>query len=70
MMKNAFYFVLKVLFVFDIIIFLLCLFGYVEKQLDKKTMVNYKIYDITYWSTNNCNIEVAQYLKIQWQSDN
>ena len=69
-MKNAFYFVLKVLFVFDIIIFLLCLFGYVEKQLDKKTMVNYKIYDITYWSTNNCNIEVAQYLKIQWQSDN
>ena len=69
-MKNAFYFVLKVLFVFDIIIFLLCLFGYVEKQLDKKTMVNYKIYDVTYWSTNNCNIEVAQYLKIQWQSDN
>ena len=44
-MKNAFYFVLKVLFVFDIIIFLLCLFGYVEKRLDKKTMVNYKIYD-------------------------
>ena len=69
-MKNAFYFVLKVLFVFDIIIFLLCLFGYVEKRLDKKTMVNYKIYDVTDWSTNNCNIEVAQYLKIQGQSDN
>ena len=31
--------------------------------LDKKLMVNFKIYDVTDWSTNNCNTHIAQYLK-------
>ena len=47
MMKNAFHFMLKALFVLDILTFLSRVFGYVEKRLDKKAMVNYKIYDVT-----------------------
>ena len=47
MMKNAFHFMLKALFVLDIFTFLSRVFGYVEKRLDKKAMVNYKIYDVT-----------------------
>ena len=35
-MKNPFYFALKGLFVLDIFLFLSWLFGYVEKQHDKK----------------------------------
>ena len=42
-MKNAFYFTLKALFVLGKFTFLSRLFGYVEKQLDKKAMVNFKI---------------------------
>ena len=26
-----------------------------EKLLDKKDMVNFKIYDLKAWETNNCN---------------
>ena len=33
---------LKALFFLDIFIFLFRLFGYVEKRIDKKTMVNFK----------------------------
>ena len=40
--KNAFYFMLKALFVLEIFTFLSWLFGYVEKRLDKKAMVNFK----------------------------
>ena len=43
--------------------FLSWLFGHVEKQLDEKYKVNFKIYDITTWETNNCNARIAQYLK-------
>ena len=45
-MKNA-QFKLKALFVLEIFTFLSSLFGYVEKQLDGKAMVNFKIYDVT-----------------------
>ena len=38
---------LKALFVLDIFTFLSRVFGYVEKRLDRKAMVNYKIYDVT-----------------------
>ena len=48
-MKNYFYFMLKVLFILEIK-FLSCLFGYVEKCLDKKARANVKIYDITDWT--------------------
>ena len=46
MMKNAFYFMLKALFVLEIFKFLFC-FGYVKKRLHKKAKVNFKIYDVT-----------------------
>ena len=62
MMKNAFCFTLKALFVLEIFKFLSWLFGYVEKRLDKKAMVNSKVYDVTDWTTNNCNTYIAQYL--------
>ena len=42
-----FFFLLKTLFSLEIITFLSWLFGYVEKQLDKRAMVIFKIYDIT-----------------------
>ena len=38
MMKNAYYFLLKVLFVLGV-------FCSIQKRLDKKTIVNFKIYD-------------------------
>ena len=57
--KSCFYFMLKVLFILEIFTFLYHIFGYVEKRLDKKAMVNFKIYDITNWITNICNIHTA-----------
>ena len=46
-MKNAFYFMVKALFVPKI--------GHVEKRLSKKAKVNFKIHDVTDWITNNYN---------------
>ena len=65
MLKNTFYFMLKALFVLEIFTYLSWLFGYVEKGLDKKAIVNFKIYDVTDWTTNNYNTLIAQYLKKQ-----
>ena len=62
-MKNAFYFMLKALLIFEILTFTSWLFGYVEKRLDKKAMVNFKVYDVTDWTTNDHNTHIAQYLK-------
>ena len=39
------------------------LFGYVEKQLDKKAKVNFKIYNVNDWTRNNYNTHIAQYIK-------
>ena len=50
MMKNAFYFKLKALFVLNIFEFLSLLLGDVEKQPDQKDEVNFKIYDVTTWA--------------------
>ena len=63
MMKNAFYFVLKALFVLGTFTFLSWLFVCVEKRLNKKAKVNFKIYDVKNWTTNNYNTHVAQYFK-------
>ena len=52
----AFYFILKAFFVLKIIEFLSWLFGHVDK-------VNFKIYDVTIWLTNNRNTHIAQYLR-------
>ena len=43
MMKNAFYFMFKALFVLEIFTFLSRPFGYVEKRLDQKTKVNFRL---------------------------
>ena len=45
------------------------LFGHVEKRLDSKYKVDFKIYDTTTWKTNNDNTHIAQYLKKQRQLD-
>ena len=65
MMENAFYFNLKSLFVLEIFRFLSQLFGYVGKRLDKKVMIDFKVYDVTYWMTVNYNAHIMQYLKNQ-----
>ena len=49
MMKNTFYLTLKAPFVVKIINFLSRLFSHVGKWLDKKTMINFKIRDVTNW---------------------
>ena len=54
---------LKTLFVLEIITFLSCFFGYIEKRLDKKVKVESKIRDLTDWTTNNYHSHVAQYIK-------
>ena len=61
-MKNDFYFSLKALFILKIFKFLSWLFGHLEKMPDQKNKVNFKIYDITVWLTNNCNKHIVQYL--------
>ena len=62
MMKNAFYFTLKALFVLKIFKFLSWLFGHVEKRLDQKDKVDFEIHDVTIWLTSNLNTHIAQYL--------
>ena len=52
MVANAFSFILKALFVLEIYRFLFWLFVFVEKRLDKKAMVNIKIYEVTDWRRN------------------
>ena len=51
MMKNAFYFTLKTLFVLKIFKILSQFSDHVEKQLEKKDKINFKICGIT-----NCTI--------------
>ena len=48
-MKNAFYFMLEALFIPKTLKYLSSLFGYVEKRLNEKAKVNFKIYDVTNW---------------------
>ena len=63
MMKNAFYFTLKARLVLKIFKFLSWIFGHVEKRLDWRDKVNFKIYDVTTWLTNTFNTNIDQYLK-------
>ena len=62
MMKNAFYSILKAVFVFKIFKFSSRLFGHVEKMINWKDKINFKIYDVTTWLPNNYNAHTAQYL--------
>ena len=61
LIKNVFCFMLKTIFVLKIFKFLSSLFDHVEKRLDWKRKVNFKIYDVTTWLRNNCHTHVAQY---------
>ena len=63
MMKNAFYFTSKAVFVLKVFNFLSWLFGHVAKQLNWKDKVNVKFYDVTTLLTNNCNTHIALYLE-------
>ena len=55
----------KALFVFEIVTFLSGLFGYVVKRLNKKAMVNFKIYDVTVLAASNYNIHLPNILRIK-----
>ena len=46
--EKCFLFHVKVSFLIEIFTFLCWLFGYVEKRLDKKAMVNFKICEVTH----------------------
>ena len=70
MMKNAFYFTLEARFVRKIFKCLYWLFGHVAKGLDSKNEVNFEMYGVKTWSTNNYNIHIAQYLKNWMQPGN
>ena len=61
-MKNAFYFILKALFVLKIFKFLSWLFGRAEKWFDWKDKVSFEIYDVATYLTNNNNKLTAKYL--------
>ena len=52
-MKNAFYSMLKALYVIKIFKVLSDVFGDVRKRIDKKVKINLKIYDVTDWTNNN-----------------
>ena len=65
MMKNAFYFVLKALFVLKIFKFLFWLFGHVEKTAWLKRYVNIEIHDLTAWLIKNYNTHFTQISRIK-----
>ena len=58
-MKNAFYFILKALFVLEIFTYFSWLFGYIEKRLNKKALVDFKICGVTDWTRNNYNTHIS-----------
>ena len=69
LMKNAFYFMLKALFVFKIFAFFSDFLVYVEKWLDKKAKFCFKNYDVTGETTKNYNTQISQYCK-KWTMKN
>ena len=60
---------LKAPFVLEIFTFFSWSPDYEEKQLNKKFKVDFKVYDVTDWTTNIYNTCIFQYLKKQRQSD-
>ena len=53
MVNNVFSFILKAFYVLKIITLFFDNFAYVEKWLDKKADVDFKIYDVTNWNTSS-----------------
>ena len=58
-MENAFYFMLKAVFVLEIFTFSSWLFGYAEKWLNKKAMVNFNIFNVTDYTANIYNTRIV-----------
>ena len=50
---------LKAYLILEIFTFLSRLFGYVEKRLDIKAKVSFKIYDFTEWTKDNYYTHMA-----------
>ena len=63
-MKSAFYFTLQALLVPKIFKHLSWIFGHIEKWIDQKDKVDFKIYDVTTWLKNNFNTHIDQYPKM------
>ena len=63
MKKKAFNFTSKALFVLKMFKFLSWLFSHVAKRLHQKDKVNFEIYDVIAWLSNNCKTYIAQYLR-------
>ena len=63
-MKEGFQFMLKALSLLKKnLSFCPNFFDHVRKQLDKKAKLNFKIYDVTEWTINNCNTQFPNILK-------
>ena len=61
---TVFYFTLKAHFLLKILTFLSWFFAQVEKWLDYKEKINFKIHDVKNWETiDNHNTNIAQYLQ-------
>ena len=45
-------------------------FGHVEKRLDEKANINFKISDVIGWKKNDYNAHTTQKLKKERESDN
>ena len=69
MMETAFYLILKEIFVPKVLKFFSLLFGSIQKQLDYRDKVNFKIYDVKSGKANNFNTHIAQYLT-KWRQPN
>ena len=54
---------LKAFFVLEIFACFSWLFGFLEKPLDKKAKVNFKIYDVLDWTANSYSTHITHYLK-------
>ena len=50
--------------------FCLEFFGRAAKRHDQKEKVNFKVYEVTAWLTNNYNTHIAQYPEKYRQSEN
>ena len=59
---NAFYLILKALFIRKIFRFLSWILGPLKKQLFLQNEVNFKTYEVTTWLRNNYNAHIVQYL--------
>ena len=60
---------LKALFIFEIFTFLPWLFAYVEKRLDEKAKINFKIYDVTDWTLQHTYCPISKPVKQTRQSN-